>query len=75
LIIGGSYATKLVELFNWQTGQICQLSDLPYDLDAGSGTVLDGIPIFCGNWRSGQGDKNCFKLNKGDLTWEKVSPT
>ncbi len=73
LIIGGSYAARLVELYNWQTGQICQLNDLPYDMDASSGTVLDGIPILCGTWQSGQGDKNCIKLNKDDLTWDRVS--
>ena len=75
LIIGGSYATKLVELYNWQTGQICQLSNLPFDLEQTSGTVLDGIPIFCGNFNYGQGDTNCSQLNKDDLTWERVSPT
>ena len=61
-----------VELFNWQTGEQCHLPDLPYPVYGHVGTVLDGVPVFCGG-DNGLIQYKCFKLNLTDLTWNRVS--
>lgn len=61
-----------VELFNWQSGEQCHLPDLPYPVYGHVGTVLDGVPVFCGG-DNGLIQYKCFKLNLTDLTWNRVS--
>ncbi len=68
----GSFLSS-VELFNWQTGEQCQIKNFFNSISAHSGTVLDGIPIICGGYRYSSGLDECYKLNKNDLSWERVS--
>jgi hypothetical protein len=80
LILGGNGPTlgtwlKAVELYNWQTGEQCQLKDLPYGVAAHAGIVMDDIPAFCGGESVANEyiiDKRCFKLNKTDQSWIQV---
>ena len=52
MIFGGnrppSGYLKTVELYNWQTGKQCQLKEIPNKLSAHVGTVMDGVPVYCG---------------------------
>ena len=77
MIIGGNGyidGTTLdsVELFNWQTGEQCQIGDFYKSVGAHSGTVLEGVPIICGGYESGHGLDECYKLNKDEMVWEQV---
>ena len=66
------------ELYNWQTGEQCQLKDLPYGVAAHAGMVMDDIPAFCGGYfdvcvgGALLADNRCFKLNKTDQSWIQV---
>ena len=78
MIIGGNgyidgTTLDFVELFNWQTGEQCQIRDFYNDICAHTGTVLDGVPIICGGYRYSSGLDECYKLNKADMAWERVS--
>jgi hypothetical protein len=70
LIIGGVPSETSVELYNWQTGEQCQLKDLPEPVAAQSGTAMEGTPIFCGNYLNTH-DK-CYSFHKTSKTWSKV---
>jgi len=72
LIIGGYTGSSIssVELYNWKTGEQCQLKDLPEPVSCQSGTVMEGTPIFCGNYRNTH-DK-CYSFNKTSKTWSQV---
>jgi hypothetical protein len=61
-----------VELFNWQTGEQCQLNNLPYGVYAPAAEVFNGIPVFCGGRSNFGAEKKCYKLNKMDNSWEQV---
>ncbi len=61
-----------VELFNWKTGEHCQLEDLPNVVSDHTGTVINGIPVYCSSHLSVDKLK-CFKLNKATRTWEQVN--
>ena len=75
LILGGNgppfFYLSTVELYNWQTGEQCQLKDLPYGVAAQAATVMDDVPVFCGG-DSGRYENRCFKLNKADQSWIQV---
>ena len=78
LIFGGFgpssiYATT-VELYNWKSGEQCQLGNLPTAVGSHSGAVLDGIPIYCGGFSSDAmfGDNRCFKLDLEERKWIQV---
>ncbi len=58
-----------VELYNWRTGQQCQLPNLTYPIDGQVAVVMNGTPAYCGGYNSLQ----CFKLDKVTRTWIKVS--
>ena len=75
-IIFGGYAPEFspiatVELYNWQTGEQCQLKDLPYGVTEHTGTVIGDVPVFCGGY-SVNAENRCFKLNKTDQSWIQV---
>ena len=64
-----------VELYNWETGEQCQLGDLPRPIAEHTGTVINGTPVYCGGVQD-QGYVNsaeCYKFNKKDRVWERVS--
>ena len=63
---------KTVELFNWETGEHCTLSDLPYGVSSFSGTVMDGIPVFCGGYTHSGQSGLCQKYNIEKKEWEQV---
>ena len=65
-------AIASVELFNWKTGEHCQLKDLPYPISGHTGLVVNGIPVFCGGY-SNIYETRCYQLNKGAQTWEQVN--
>ena len=75
MIFGGnrppSGYLKTVELYNWQTGEQCQLKDLPYEVAGQAATVIDDVPVFCGGV-SLTYENRCFKLNKTDQSWIQV---
>ena len=76
IIFGGENMMKdvimsTVELYNWRTGEQCQLKDLPFQVTAHSGIVMDDLPVFCGGNSPPVGNQ-CFKLNKADQSWIKV---
>ncbi len=80
MIFGGDRTDDLrlssVELYNWETGEQCQLGDLPRPISEHTGTVFNGTPVYCAGVRD-QGYVNseeCYKFNKKDRTWERVSP-
>ncbi len=61
-----------VELYNWRTGQQCQLPNLTYPIAGQVSIVMNGTPAYCG----GTTDANslqCFNLDKVTRTWIKVS--
>jgi len=68
---GPSYL-KSVELYNWQTGEQCQLSDLPIGTAAHSATIFQGVPVYCGGESIGI-DNRCYKLNTVSMEWTQVS--
>ena len=79
LILGGQGSvdptTASVELYNWQTGEQCQLPDLPYNITAHTGTVLDGVPVFCGGYtglESNPVENKCYKMDMNDKSWIQV---
>jgi hypothetical protein len=59
---------RSVELYNWKTGEQCQLEDLPYGVAAHSGIVLEGTPAFCGGGITGA-EKRCYKFDKTNSSW------
>ena len=75
MIFGGnrppSGYLKTVELYNWQTGEQCQLKDLPYEVAGQAATVIGDVPVFCGGV-SQTYENRCFKLNKTDQSWIQV---
>ena len=75
---GGQADKELkVELFNWRTGEQCQLSEqLPFSTYGHSAAVLDGVPVYCGGLldKDDDGDKRCHKFLKETKTWEQVLP-
>ena len=78
MIFGGngisSTRPKTVELFNWETGEHCKLGDLPFGVAAHSGTVMNGIPVFCGGYLDSSGDSSfCHKYNIQKQEWEQVN--
>ena len=79
LIFGGNgliptSRLQSVELFNWQTGEQCQLPDLPTGVTSHMATVLDDVPVYCGGFSdmSKKADRSCYKLDKTSKTWIKV---
>ena len=77
LIVGGySYLTtslKSVELYNWKTGEQCELPDLPYEISYHTGVTFEGTPAFCGGGYSQTADeRRCYKFEKSSLTWTQV---
>jgi hypothetical protein len=78
LILGGQGSINpitAVELYNWQTGEQCQLPDLPYNISALTGRVLDGVPVFCGGFtglESNPVENRCYKMDKSDKSWIQV---
>ncbi len=77
LILGGYCKGRLnsVELYNWQTGEICQLANLTIPINSQSATVLDGFPIYCGGYfgTAGWTSDRCFKFDKAARDWTEVS--
>jgi hypothetical protein len=78
MIIGGSNGASLlntVEMFNWKTLEHCYLpSTLPLAVSEHSGTVVDGVPIFCGGYGPENDKQNgCYKYDTSDQTWKRVS--
>ena len=77
LIVGGdgsSQKLSSVELYNWKTGEQCQLEDLPHPNAGHTATVLDGTPAFCGG-TSPDVEKRCYKFDKTTLSWIQVRRT
>ena len=76
LIFGGNHPPSgylaTVELYNWQTGEQCQLKDLPYQVAGQAATIMDDVPVFCGGL-SVTYENRFFKLNKTDQSWIQVS--
>ena len=77
MIIGGSNGTLLdtVEMFNWKTREQCYLKNkMPLTLSEHSGTVLNGVPIFCGGYGpANTRQKGCYKFDKVNKDWQSVS--
>jgi hypothetical protein len=77
MILGGRKdlfeTLKSVELYNWRTGQQCQLGDLPSEIFAHSGTEIDGVPVFCGGIKDDEDQSDCYKYSSETDSWEKVS--
>ena len=77
MILGGQKnlfeVLQSVELYNWQTGQQCQLGDLPNEIFAHSGTELEGVPVYCGGIIDEVDQKDCYKYNSETGSWDKVS--
>ena len=74
MIFGGDSANdkeKSLELFNWETWDHCKLGNLPYGVAGHSGTVMNGIPVFCGGYSS-HSSSWCFKYNIQSKEWEQV---
>ena len=76
MIFGGNGINsrpKTVELFNWETREHCKLGDLPFGVAAHSGTVLNGIPVFCGGFLdSSSQSRLCHKYNLQKQEWDQV---
>ena len=79
LIFGGSNgsAIKSVELYNWKTGDHCQLDDLPEEARGHAAvTLTDGTVVYCGGW-----DKNssavtaCYQKQLAETSWFPVRTT
>jgi len=78
MVIGGSNGAMLldtVELFNWKTHEQCQLkAKLPITISEHTGTVFDGVPIFCGGFGpANTRQKGCYKYDKNVMNWQNVS--
>jgi hypothetical protein len=71
---GSSQKLSSVELYNWKTGEQCQLEDLPHPNAGHTATVLDGTPAFCGG-TSPDVEKRCYKFDKTTLSWIQVRRT
>ena len=70
-----SNAISSCELFNWKTGEQCQLPDFPQPSHAATGIIFDGIPCICGGFNGVGFSKLCFKFDKLTRTWIRVSIT
>ena len=71
MIFGGDHV-KLIELYNWKSGQQCSYGEIPYGSAAFAAAVLDGVPVFCG----GDGAiayVYCQRYDKDGRKWERVS--
>ena len=72
----GHDRTKLVEPYNWKTGEQCTLPDMPIYSAGSEAVVMNGFPIFCGGslddmeWKSF--DERCFRMDKTTKSWKKV---
>jgi hypothetical protein len=69
----GSYLQS-VELYNWRTGQQCQLPNLPSPVYASVAVSMNGTLAYCGGDKgSGNLVQQCFRLDKTTNTWVQVS--
>ena len=78
MIIGGNDGSTLldtVELFNWKTKEQCQLkAKLPTTVSEHSGTVYEGVPIFCrGSGLVNSRQNGCYKFETENRVWQDVS--
>jgi hypothetical protein len=48
MLIGGMDTIQSVELFNYQSGQVCRIEPLPLVIDTAVGGIFDGYPAICG---------------------------
>jgi hypothetical protein len=77
LIFGGyDYDTdsyvRSVELFNWQTGEQCDLPQpLPFGVSSPTAQLFEDAPVFCGGrLPENKNDNRCHRFNAG--SWERV---
>ncbi len=61
-----------VELYNWRTGQQCQLPNLTNPIAGQVSIVMNGTPAYCGGGTD-TGSLQCFNLDKVTRTWVQVS--
>ena len=63
IIIGGRnvYDLTSVEAYNWETGEQCNLNDLPVGLSLHSATSFDGVPMICGGHSMEIPQVSCYK--------------
>ena len=75
MIIGGKNVDDLssVELFNWKTGEQCQMEDLPNGIRIHAATVFDGVPLICGGFSAEKLIESCFKYSSLQQEWIQVS--
>jgi len=76
VIIGGDDATghtRKIELFNWKTGEQCNLNDLPFGRCSPLGAVFDGALVICGGYNGTVAYTECNKYNVATDSWETVS--
>ncbi len=64
----------LVELYNWQTGQLCSVGSLPSETYAISGVFLEGYAVFCGGLPTYEPTvrNRCYRYDKTSGTWIQV---
>ena len=62
-----------VELYNWRTGQQCQLPNLTNPVASQVSVVMNGTAAYCGGSNAAGRSLQCFKLDKATKTWMQVS--
>jgi len=75
MIIGGDSSggkENSTELFNWETGEHCKFVDLPYGVAGHIGTVINGVPVFCGGHLGSDPSRFCRKYIIQSKEWVQV---
>ena len=77
MVIGGKSGANYintVELFNWNTREVCSFPHpLPDKFAYTSGTSLNGVPVVCGgHGEDGVPRQTCFKFDDVEKDWVKV---
>ena len=65
---------ETVELYNWKTGEQCQLRSLHGGAAAHTGVVMDGRPAYCGGY-STETENRCYEFDIATTKWIEVTIT
>ena len=74
MILGGRYQDYFlpVELYNADTGEHCNLGNIPIGVNAPQAINFDGTPFYCGGENPTALTLDCFTFSKDNDTWIKA---
>jgi hypothetical protein len=62
-----------MELFNWKSGELCYLGDLPTGVRIHSGLIFDGSILYCGGFSLEVPQTACYRYIREEQLWEEVN--